>query len=752
MMSQAKEGTSKLRSIAQRIVAFRGMLIPKSATGRAAIVGAIAGTVLVSGYVISTAYVFGISGVLLGILVGVLAAVPGAIIAALLHGLRMLISGVVINTLGLMAGLAVMLAVFGYPVIFEIIIFLCVVPLLAVLAAAAARVMRREFVTLSLARKTLHLLVLVSLVGAVISGVFWYQAEGTIAHLAEGENPGQQLSMALDLPNPSEPGDYQVETMYYGSGTDIRRPEYGAGVSLVTNPVDVTPFLPELSAFRLGLRERYWGFDLSQSPVNGRVWFPVGEGPFPLVVIVHGNHEMTQFSDPGYAYLGELLASRGYITVSVDQNFLNMSAFGGDLTGESNVGRAWLLLEHLKVWREWQQEASNPFYGKVDMGNISLIGHSRGGEAVAIAAAFNQLPCYPDDANIKFDFGFGIKSVVAIAPSDEFYTPAGRPVTLEDVSYLVLHGAHDGDVAVFMGSRQYQRIKFSGDDYRFKSVAYIYQANHGQFNTAWGRRDLPLPFGKLLNVKPLMSAEEQRQIAKVHISAFLDSTLKEERGYLPLFQNYRTAAAWLPETIMLNRFQDSTFATVSNYEEDLSPASTTVPGGTLQGVNFTEWREGSLALRMEGMQQSNNVALLSWDQDEAPGLPSYNVSLPPGLAADFGLSNRHSLVFSVADLGQGDNPFRNVNVCIETANGEASVSLDEFATIAPPLMIQFTKLGFIERMLVNPVEPVLQTYELPLSAFVKANPAVDLSRLRAIRFVFEQPKGQIALDDIGFRR
>jgi hypothetical protein len=54
-------------------------------------------------------------------------------------------------------------------------------------------------------------------------------------------------------------------------------------------------------------------------------------------------------------------------------------------------------------------------------------GHSRGGEAVAVAAAFNRLSHYPDDATIKFTYNFDIKSIVAIAPVDGQYQPAGKP-------------------------------------------------------------------------------------------------------------------------------------------------------------------------------------------------------------------------------------------------------------------------------------------------------------------------------------
>ena len=60
------------------------------------------------------------------------------------------------------------------------------------------------------------------------------------------------------------------------------------------------------------------------------------------MLIVHGNHNMKEFSDPGYGYLGELLASRGFILVSVDENFLN-----GNIRGE-NDARGWMLLQHLR--------------------------------------------------------------------------------------------------------------------------------------------------------------------------------------------------------------------------------------------------------------------------------------------------------------------------------------------------------------------------------------------------------------------
>ncbi len=147
----------------------------------------------------------------------------------------------------------------------------------------------------------------------------------------------QQL---LDAPNPGEPGSFEVRSLYYGSGTDRRRPEYRDSVAIKTETVDAS----KLVNLGQSAKERngYWGFTPKEFPINGRVWYPDGPGPFPLVLIVHGNHNMREFSDPGYEYLGELLASRGFIMTSVDMNFVN-----GGIRGE-NDARGWLLLKHLQ--------------------------------------------------------------------------------------------------------------------------------------------------------------------------------------------------------------------------------------------------------------------------------------------------------------------------------------------------------------------------------------------------------------------
>jgi dienelactone hydrolase len=217
--------------------------------------------------------------------------------------------------------------------------------------------------------------------------------------------------------NPAERGTHKVNALFYGSGTDKQRKEFGDGVTIKTKTVDVSPFAT-IAAPQAKTRKDFWGFDLKKAPINGRVWYPDGAGPFPLVLIVHGNHNWREFSDPGYQYLGELLASRGFILASVDENFIN------GLSAE-NDGRAWVLLKHLEAWKQFNESQDSPLKGKVDMSRIALMGHSRGGEAAALAATFNKLKYYPDNFKQEFKFNFAVKAVVAIAPVDGQYKPTG---------------------------------------------------------------------------------------------------------------------------------------------------------------------------------------------------------------------------------------------------------------------------------------------------------------------------------------
>src|SRR5919199_2088973 len=474
---------------------------------------------------------------------------------------------------------------------------------------------------------------------------------------AQSDAPVVLAHQQLTAPNPAERGPFVVKRLYYGSGTDKRRREYRDSVTYKTKPVDGSKLADAPNPGLRKSRQKYWGFGFDKMPVNGRVWYPEGDGPFPLVLIVHGNHDMKDFSDPGYAYLGELMASRGFIFASVDENFLN-----GNIRGE-NDARGWMLLQHLKAWRAFNDSSGTPLYHKVDLGNIALMGHSRGGEAVAVAGLFNRLPYYPDDATITFDFGFDIKSLVAIAPIDGQYEPAQRPTPLENVNYLVIHGSHDGDVSSFSGLRQYQRVRFTDGRPWFKSAVWMYRANHGQWNTVWGNKDWGKLSARGLDLRGLIDPESQRQFGKLYISAFLEATLKDRREYLPLFRDHRVAGAWLPKTMYVTRFQDSHFHALADYEEDVNVATGSAPGVTITGDSLGSWKEAKAPLRWRDATVGTNAVWVGWnnriagDDTTKMGRPaSYTVALSDSLRGAWSVGQGSTLEFSLAPTDATPGP------------------------------------------------------------------------------------------------
>ncbi len=591
----------------------------------------------------------------------------------------------------------------------------------------------------------------------------------------------------LDAPHPAQPGHHTVARLFYGSGTDKNRPEYRDSVAIVTESVDASKLVSLGSS--ADERNEYWGFTPKEFPINGRVWYPSGDGPFPLVLIVHGNHNMKDFSDPGYRYLGELLASRGFIFVSVDMNFIN----GG--IREENDGRGWLLLKHLEAWQSFAATDTTPFYGKVDLERIALIGHSRGGEAVGHAAAFNRLSRYPDDATLEFDFDFAIRSIIAIAPVDGQYQPTGRHVPVENVNYMVFHGSHDGDVTSFHGLRQYHRVAFTDGDEYFKTAIYMYRANHGQWNTVWNSKDFGPRSARVLDLRALIDPEDQRQMGKIYISAFLEATLRKNAAYLPMFRDHRLIGAWLPETMYITRFESSSFQPLATFDEDIDVTTGTATGVTLHGDSLARWRENVLALRSRNRPTTSNSqqthgVWLGWNnriagtQDEVGTAASYTVTLPSTLAAawDLGDASTLDLLLSaldetpaprkpvdanedeaeptdaeaLADRGRPeDEPTKDepIDLSVELRDASenvARVRLSAYGPIRKPLDIKVMRRNDEDRF-GQQWELVLQSFSIPLADFFENNAALQLRHIRQVRLVFDLTNaGTVVVDNIGF--
>lgn len=594
----------------------------------------------------------------------------------------------------------------------------------------------------------------------------------------------------LSAPNPGLPGPLAVQRLYYGSGKDTRRPEYRDSITYRTGTVDASPFARTEPA-NAKARKKFWGYDNTAFPLNARVWYPDADGTYPLVLVVHGNHRMEEFSDPGYQWLGELLASKGYILASIDENFLN-----GNMRGE-NDARGWMLLKHLEVFRALNDSAGKPLFGKIDMKRIALMGHSRGGEAVAIAGAFNRLSHYPDDATVRFDFNFDIKALVAIAPVDGQYLPADRPTPVSDYNYLVIHGSHDGDVSSFMGLTQYNRFRFTRPGPEFKSAIWMHRANHGQWNTEWNNRDRGKTSSRSLQLATLVDGEEQRRFGRVVIGGFLDATLKGRDEYRALFVDHRTAGDWLPPEMYITRYADARTRWLATFEEDVDVTTGTAPGVRLEGDSLSTWKESDAPARSRSSTFRSNMATLGWnntpvgrDSTAARWPARLTVTLPDSLRLAWSVSEESTLLLTIGSTDQkpgarkvprernerdgsardttkkaakqpsAPKPKRpakdtiapDLTVELEDANGNiARLPLSTFGPVRMPIESYiYRRRNRDKAQFPTLAEPVMQTYAAPLARFRDAGPSFDARALRRIRLVFDRKKvGAITLDDVG---
>jgi hypothetical protein len=155
------------------------------------------------------------------------------------------------------------------------------------------------------------------------------------------------------------------------------------------------------------------------------------------------------------------------------------------------------------------------------------------------------------------------------------------------------------------------------------------------------------------------------------------------------------------------------------------------------------------------MPQGNSVLRLGWD---AGAVALHTVTLPEGAAAALELDGADNLTFALADAGEGRTP-PVVSVALATTDGvTVTLPLAQFAAVPPPLPTQQVKSLWLAQRYhldwtpVAPVERILQTFDVPLSAFAAADPAFCVDHLTRVALQFGGGPGAVYLDQIGFRR
>lgn len=266
--------------------------------------------------------------------------------------------------------------------------------------------------------------------------------------------------------------------------------------------------------------------------IAGTVHYPtdLGTTPLPFVVLLHGWHETCAdraaaeartaaelaqdweayeaasrklFSwpcapgtrpianDRGYDYLGEELARRGFVVVSIRANGINASSVWGD---ENASARADLINRHLTLWQRLATSGRGGLVGafrdaatgqprrvdfrdRVDLNRVGTMGHSRGGAGVTWQAADRHKDQWPT--------GVKVKAVLALAPAYNVMTEDMTAYEITKTPVAVLRGTCDGQVGT-------EAFSFAAEA-TARSTAGFHQlaipgANHNYFNTEWSPR------------------------------------------------------------------------------------------------------------------------------------------------------------------------------------------------------------------------------------------------------------------------
>lgn len=438
---------------------------------------------------------------------------------------------------------------------------------------------------------------------------------------------------------------------------------------------------------------------------------------YPLVVVVHGNANSTS-SYLGYNYLLEHLAKNGFIAASIHLQ-----------PGQWATDRARVLFSHLDLLKAK--------FGVKIQNNIGLMGHSRGGEAIVVAARLNNTEA----------LGHQFNALISLAPTDFivdeiFAGPWAAP-------YLVIYGALDGDVAggpplpMATGFALFDRA-----DGMEKSMVFCYGAIHDRFNTVWG--DADLYFGQIgpTDLPNVATADAHEKTAKGYMTGFFRQHLQGENKWEGIFRG-----EWVPAAVAAAdpgklrpfvQYIDTTKKVVDDFEGAHTPTSwQTGPLGNVDddGTLPLDPSEDDLYDVDNHSPHDTSGLLLRWD-----GLGDrLRFDVP---AAHKDVSAYAALAFRVTQkVNSPSNPMTPQDLYMtlrDTGGKSRSIKVAKFAEIPVPQKRhydQFTKSA-------------MNTIRIPLHAFTiecAGMDRVDLQNIASVTFDFKAlANGEIEIDSVEF--
>jgi dienelactone hydrolase len=389
--------------------------------------------------------------------------------------------------------------------------------------------------------------------------------------------------------------------------------------------------------------------------LNGLIAVPEGEGPFPVVLVIHGTHpgcptddsgvdrwpcdeDLEQANYAGFGYLLGELAGRGYLALAPNYNAEHTFGFGEPVAGERLRQLTDLHLGALAgASAGGSEDFGLPLDGRADVTDLALIGHSRGGEAAVVLAG------QPDIVSGEAGYGpvAGVLSVAGAVTFRDPWAAIGVPVA------TVLAGC-DGDVTDQAGQFFFEGPRLAPDQAQWVASTLLAGATHNAFNTILPR-DLS-DQSQRPDCDPLLDPEAQRAWLVDYagdVLALMRADDRQEQARLRA-ELGQAVADPAPEAVLGQPARTAWLAPAADRLAVLVPASpeeltTNALGGavTAEGVTLTfcpkafytqDMEPGAEACRRTTVTVPGQPAhaVLTWEAADA----SVRLAIPEGAALD----------------------------------------------------------------------------------------------------------------------